>query len=287
MKEIRGTVLACVDGSKFSRAVVDYASWISKTVGNPLRLLHNIESRRSPAVDLSGNLELGVRESLLEELTELESKSNKILMEQGALMLGEAKARALSQGTEDIHTVQRRGSLAESLIEMEEEIRVLVMGIRGEDHDEAGHELGSQLETVIRGMHRPVLVVNHEFVSSPTRIMLAYDESEAARKALDMASTSPLYKGMHCHICHVERSGKVDGNMLDAAKDQLEAAGLGVSVAFLRGQVDAALLDYQRANDIEMTVMGAFGHGRLRELLLGSTTIKMLQNSKIPLLLLR
>jgi nucleotide-binding universal stress UspA family protein len=34
-------------------------------------------------------------------------------------------------------------------------------------------------------------------------------------------------------------------------------------------------------------IMGAYGHSRIRQLLIGSTTTEMMRKSKIPLLLLR
>lgn len=45
--------------------------------------------------------------------------------------------------------------------------------------------------------------------------------------------------------------------------------------------------DYQQTRGIELTVMGAFGQHRLKELLFGGVTRRMLVNSKMPLLLLR
>src|SRR5690606_12607756 len=130
------------------------------TIGSPLKLLHNIESQNASEIDLSGSIGLGARENLLSELTELEARANRIRMEQGKLMLQWAEQRALAQGVAEPASLQRHGSLAESLIEMEDEIRVLVMGIRGKDHESREKQIGAQLETVIRSMHRPVLVVN-------------------------------------------------------------------------------------------------------------------------------
>lgn len=283
----RKTVLACIDGSNFSESVVDYAAWVSRTVKNPLKLLHNIEHRQTPLRDLSGNLSLDIRENLMEELTELEAKSNKILMEQGKLMLGQARERAIKRDAFEPATFQRHGNLADSLIEMEEEIRVLVMGVRGEDHENKHDQIGAQLETVIRNMHRPVLVVNRPFIEPPKRIMLAYDGSESARKGLDMVTTSPLYKGMQCHLVHVSKTENENPDLLAEAIRRLEAAGLVVETAHLQGDVEPALLDYQGQNHIDMTVMGAFGHSRLRELLFGSVTVGMLCSSRVPLLLLR
>jgi len=47
------------------------------------------------------------------------------------------------------------------------------------------------------------------------------------------------------------------------------------------------LCAYQEKHAIDLTIMGAFSHTRLREMLLGSFTVKMLLHTKKPLLLLR
>lgn len=287
MNSERSTVLACIDGSTFHDAVVDYAAWVSRTVNNPLKLLHNIEHRHTPQPDLSGNIGLGTREHLLEELTELEAKSSKILMEQGKLMLEHASARASDKGAIGISSLQRHGSLADTLIESEEEIRVLVLGVRGEDHPHDQKQIGSQLETVIRNMHRPVLVINRKFEKPPQRIMLAYDGSESAKKALDMVATSPLYKNITCHVVHVTKDQRSEDILVSEAGERLRGAGIAMETASLKGEVEPTLMEYRTAHNIDMTVMGAFGHSRLRELLFGSTTIKMLCHSQVPLLLLR
>lgn len=283
----RSTVLACIDNSRFNSAVVDYAAWVSRTVNNPLKLLHNIERRQTPQSDLSGNIGLGARERLMEELTELEAQSAKASMQHGKQMLEEASARATAKGATEISTLQRHGTLADSLIEMEEEIRVLLMGVRGEDHQDDQNHIGSQLETVIRNMHRPVLIVNSQFEAPPQRIMLAYDGSESAKKALEMVATSPLYQGIICHVVHVTKSEQDDDALLTEANQRLQSAGITTETASLQGDVEPTLMDYRTQHNIDMTVMGAFGHSRLRELLFGSTTIKMLCHSRVPLLLLR
>lgn len=289
MNNNRITVLACIDGSRYSDAVVDYAAWVARTVTNPLKLLHNIEDSTDMERDLSGNLEPDGGKGLLEEITDSAEKRNKVLLEQGKQLLRAAEERARSQNTMEISLIQRHDSLSESLSAMEEEIRVLVMGIRGEGHEnqEEQNQIGAQLENVIRSMHKPVLVVNCPFEAPPTQIMLAYDGSEASRKALHMVATSPLYKGMTCHLVHVSKDADARPALLDEAVQQLLAGGLKVLTEILHGDVDHALQQYQREHNIDMTVMGAFGHSWLRELLFGSVTVKMLCASRIPLLLLR
>lgn len=287
MDNHRTIVLACIDGSAFNEAVVDYAAWVARTVDAPLTLLNNIDHRVTPIPDLSGNIGLGAREELLEELALLEERRSKILLQEGQSMLERARDRVVGAGIEQPTLAQRHGFLAESLVEMEDEIRVLVLGIRGEDHEDRQRSIGAQLETVIRSMHRPVLVVNTPFVEAPRRIMIAYDGSEAARKAVDMVVGSPLFRGMGCHLVHVAKAGDDDASLLDEAAGRLRDAGLDTTAASIGGDFEEALTRYQAEHGIQMIVMGAFGHGRLRELLFGSRTARMLMASNIPLLLLR
>jgi nucleotide-binding universal stress UspA family protein len=47
------------------------------------------------------------------------------------------------------------------------------------------------------------------------------------------------------------------------------------------------ILKFIREGSVELMVMGAYGHNRLREWLLGSTTSTIIQKSPIPVLLIR
>ncbi|WP_105101754.1 universal stress protein [Microbulbifer pacificus] len=277
-------VLTCIDGSRFSGAVCDYAAWIASTVGAPIKLLHNIERVSTPAVaDLTGSIGLGSQEELLEELTNLEQQRSRLLLEQGRQLLDQARERAAGAGAERVVTCQRHGSLVESLVELEDHIRVLVLGIRGEEHAAESRGLGAQLEPIVRSLHKPILVVNREF-RAPRSIMLAYDGSEAARKALEMVAHSALFKDVLCHLVYV---GDDAESVLAAGAEALSHGGVSVISANLQGKTVDALIAYQQENDIDLTVMGAFSHSKLRDLLLGSVTAKMLLGTNQPLLLLR
>lgn len=287
MNNNRRTVLAGIDGSAISEAVADYAAWVSRCVNAPVKLLHNIEHTDAPSVNLSGKLGLDEREELLAEITEIEARRSKIYREQGKLMLEAATARMLAAGVIEPECLQRHGSLIDTLIEMEEEIRVLVLGIRGAAHEHQESTIGAQLEPVIRALHRPVLVVNRPFEQPPKRLMIAYDGSDAARKGLDMVTMSPLYKELECHLVQVGYNRASDRAILADGLATLTNAGLNVIGENLTGDTETALLEYQRSHAIDLIVMGAFGHSRLRELLFGSMTLKMLSHAGIPLLLLR
>ena len=48
-----------------------------------------------------------------------------------------------------------------------------------------------------------------------------------------------------------------------------------------------AILDYAEQNNIDLIVMGAFGHSRIHDLILGGTTAYIIRKSSIPILLQR
>ena len=281
-------VLACIDGSNISTAVCDYAAWVAQRVNIPLKLLHTIEHPdTTDTADLSGSIGLGSQEHLLEELTALEQKRSKLLLQKGKLMLDAAKERVAQAGVSEIITNQRHGSLTESLIDLEEKIDFLVLGVRGQAHENSQGKLGAQLESVIRSLHRPILVVNADF-TAPQSIMLAYDGSKAAEKAVDMVANSPLYKGLTCHLVCVNKNQTTADALLETASSKIIKTGdIQLKTQKLTGKVDQALCEYQDQHNIDMTVMGAFSHTRLHDMLLGSFTDKMLMKSFKPLLLLR
>ncbi|MBN0459294.1 universal stress protein, partial [Pseudomonas aeruginosa] len=88
-------VIACIDGSTSAPAVCDYAAWASLSLEAPLTFLHVLDQRQYPvAADLSGNIGLGSREHLLDELASLDEQRGKLALEQGRIMLAAAKERA-------------------------------------------------------------------------------------------------------------------------------------------------------------------------------------------------
>ena len=280
-------VLACIDGATLTESVCDYAAWISQKTDSPLTLLHTINHHHesSTTSDFSGNIGLGSQEHLLEEITHLEQQQSKLKMQQGKLIL-QAAAEHLEKKDVDSTSTQRHGDLIEAVIDLEDDIRVLVLGLRGQAHDQ-GNQIGAKLEAVIRSLHRPILIVNDSF-SQPENIMLAYDGSPAADKAVDMVASSPLYNRLTCHLVCVNKNEETAAKLLEQATKRLESADdIKVISVKLKGKADLELCAYQEQHHIDLTVMGAFSHTRLHDMLLGSFTHKMLVNTRKPLLLLR
>jgi nucleotide-binding universal stress UspA family protein len=281
-------VIACIDGSSITLAVCDYAAWASRQMDAPLNFLHVLGKSEYPIpVDLSGNIGLGSREHLLQELAELDEKRSKVALEQGRIMLDAAKARALDDGvTSPITSRQRHGELVDTLIEFESDIRLLVMGRQGEQGDSAGEHIGSHLENVVRTLHRPILVIPADY-TEPRSILVAFDGSATTRKAVEMVAASPLFRGLPCHVVMVGVDKAESRAQLNWARTTLEQAGFEVTASLRSGQVEDVLCGYHEEHAIDLIVMGAYGHSRIREFLVGSTTTHLLRKSTVPLLLLR
>ncbi|MGY8819535.1 MAG: universal stress protein [Pseudomonadales bacterium] len=280
-------VLACIDGSPQAAAVCDCAAWASLQLDAPLTLLHVLDQQQYPAAgNLSGIIGLGSREYLLEELAALDEKRSKLALEEGRMMLDSAKQRVVTAGVMQPDVRQRHGDLVESLRELESDTRLLVIGKQGEDSGTDLQLIGSQLESVIRTLHRPILVTPASF-SVPNSFMLAFDGSATTRKGVEMLASSPLFKGIPIHLVMVGEDTGDSRALLESARDALTAAGFEVHIAIRAGEVGPTLHAYQAEHGIGLLVMGAYGHSRIRQFLVGSTTTSMIRSTTTPLLLLR
>lgn len=279
-------IVACIDGSRLSKPVCDYACWLAKKNHQPLKLLHTIEQLVPlPNYDLSGALSLGASEELLSELTDIEAKRRKLLVKQGQLILDAMQEYAAENIEGVIQLEQRHGAIGEVLIAQEADIEMVVMGVRGEAH-ETDEGLGAHLDSTIRSLHRPILVVNGDF-SIPTRVLLAHDGSEPSNKALDFVSRHPMFEGLMIHLVYVSQHGPSENETkrLHDAKNRLIAAGRSVEAEILQGKIQEALIRYQSEREINLTVMGAYSHHRFRHFLMGSFTANMLKVTQQPILL--
>lgn len=277
-------VIACIDGTNVSTAVCDYAAWASLRLDAPLLFLHVLEKALYPATsDLSGSIGLGSREALLRELAELDQKRGKIALEQGKNMLEAARERAIADGIPAPTSRQRHGSLLETLTDMADDIRLLVLG----KHDEhLGDHIGSRLENVVRTQHRPTLITPAVF-KPPRQVMLAFDRSSATRKGVETVAASPLLRGLPCHVVMVGDDNAANREHLDWAQTTLKTAGFDAPTALLPGEVEKVLCDYRARHNIDMLVMGAYGHSVVRRFFVGSTTTAVIRDAQVPVLLLR
>ena len=284
-----GQVLAALDPSVYADSVADHAGWAASRLDAPLELVHVIDRRHGAAAgtNLSGSLSLGAQENLLQELADLDEQRGRVDQARGRLLLDQARDRVQKGFGLASQARQRQGSLVDTLLELEAGVRLFVVGKRGEHADFASGHLGSNLERVVRSVHQPVLVASRAF-KPPARFLIAYDGSATTRRCVEMVCASPLLKGLACELLMV---GEADNaglrEHLAWASGRLEAAGFAPQAGIVPGHPEAVIAREVGARGIDLLVMGAYGHSRIRTMILGSTTTQVLRSCPIPVLLLR
>lgn len=74
---------------------------------------------------------------------------------------------------------------------------------------------------------------------------------------------------------------------LSDVKVLLKAAGIDAETRLVRGQPETELGKLVDEEGFGMVVMGAYGHSRIRSLVIGSTTTEMVRSCKVPVVLIR
>lgn len=106
-------------------------------------------------------------------------------------------------------------------------------------------------------------------------------------KAVDHIARSPLFRGLAVHVVTVGSASPEVTKGLADAKAMLKAAGIDAETSVLPGQPETALGKLVDEAQFDMLVMGAYGHSRIRNLIIGSTTTAMIRACKVPVVLMR
>lgn len=145
------------------------------------------------------------------------------------------------------------------------------------------------LEAALFGTGAPVIVVGTDMQMPETmgRVLLAWDESPEALTALRHA------------LPMMQEADRVDVVMVDPPSHSPERSdpggalcvmlarhGIKAEVSILARtlpRVSDCLVRFAREHNCGMVVMGAYGHSRLREAMIGGPTREMLEASEVPL----
>jgi nucleotide-binding universal stress UspA family protein len=163
---------------------------------------------------------------------------------------------------------------------------VIVIGKRGEAADFAKGHLGSNLERIVRASHKPVFVASRAF-KPISKVLVAYDGGASAMKAVDHIARSPLFQGLEVHVVTVGSATPEVQEGPGGRQGALKASGIEAETSVLPGQPETALGKLVEEAQFDMLVMGAYGHSRIRSLIIGSTTTAMIRACKVPVVLMR
>jgi len=255
-------ILACVDQSRFADTVADYAAWAATRMDAPLEFLHVID--RHPELgsggDHSGTIGFDAQEQLLHTLSDKDAALSRAAREQGRIFLNRLRERAIAAGVPAPDMRQRHGALDDTLAEQEDGVRMFVFGRRGASAETNSQALGSNVERVVRALHKPALTVTEGF-TEPRRVLIAFDGGIVTRHGVEMVANRPA----------VPRPAHSSADVGQGKPERAEAAGVGEEHARdgrLRGPclIDSRRRGAGHRENGESTGHRPADHGRLRPL---------------------
>jgi nucleotide-binding universal stress UspA family protein len=282
-------ILACIDTRGNTDAVIDWAAWAAVRLECPLEFLHVLERHPEVAAitDFSGAIGVDAQESLLNELSAQDERQSVAMRHAGRELLSHARNRAAAAGATQLDARLRHGDFIETAIELQGEVDLFVLGEHYHASAQARLRAEHHLERVIRGVSSSVLVATAEAFEVPQRVVVAFDGSPGARKALARLAQHPLVAGMPVLVAMVANDTTLARQQLNEAQAALQAAGASAEIELVAGEPQQVLPELVKRQAPALMVMGAFGHSRLRQLLVGSTTTSLLRLSDVPVLILR
>ncbi len=281
-------LIAFIDGSTYSQSVCDHTAWIAKRTGAEVEILHVLGRRSLSSVpgNLSGSIGLGARSALLEELAESDAKAAKLGQERGRAILADARDRIRAAGVREVGARLRNADIVETIQEYEAGSDLIVIGKRGEAADFARLHLGSNLERVVRSSTKPVLVASRAF-RPIEKVLIAFDGGRSITKAVDFLAGLKGFDGLDFRLLSVGPEEPETRRKIEEARDILRKAGYVADARIEPGQPEKVIADMADAGETDLLIMGAYGHSRIRNLIIGSTTTEMIRSCKIPVMLFR
>lgn len=268
-------IITCLDDSTVANGVINSALWASKQLQQPVKLLHVLDKKRFPQAPSA---------SPSDAMARLDAERAQLAWAQGKALLEQAQTQ-LQQQNINCEILLRHGRLPQCVEMLATSAPLVVLGKRGKD-SQPGQFIGSQLENVIRTLQNAVLVATEDF-TPPKKALVAYDNSPTAHKIIHYLASSKLLRGCELHLLMVGQASGDNAMALNQAAETLRQAGYSVHANLQQGDVEAALLTYQKKHHIDLLIMGAYGHSRIRNFIVGSNTVHMMQQTEVPLLLLR
>ncbi|MDZ4744124.1 MAG: universal stress protein [Verrucomicrobiota bacterium] len=273
-------LLLCSDGSEHSKIAMETALQIAHKFDAKIHALNVIESRDvggSFFADLSGAVGIVPYQNLYSQLNELFTERGKAILAVIEQACEEDKVPFVS--------LLKTGDLAEVVQEEEKNIDLVIIGRNGEHLKLKDDFLGKSVERVIRISTKPCLITADR-PRQFSKAVIAFDGSENSRRAFHAGMEFVRKMEMQTTIISVD-DGHTAKSQEALAWASAHAAELGIKTEckLLTGNPEEKILDFAHDSEVDIIIMGAYGHNRIREFIIGSVTSSILFRSTIPVLL--
>ncbi len=275
------TILVPLDGSEHSKAALDYALWLAEKFDGTLFGQHVIDT-----VSIEGTFFHDISGSLgFEPYLDFSTKMREVLEERGKNILEEFSQRCRQKGVRH-ETFLDLGIIANEICQRSKLADLVVLGHRGINEEFSTGLLGSTAESVTRKCPRPVFISTKRF-KEIERPLLAYDGSQRASSAMESAAEFCTRLRFPLTVLYVPKEEKAGEKVLQEARSYLSSYGLEARYEVARGYPEQKIIDYLVNFNYDLLFIGAYGHRRIIEMVLGSTTEYVLRKSPCPVFLNR
>ena len=275
------SILVALDGSEHAEAALLHALWLAERLRATLVGLHVID-----VVSIEGSFLHDISGSLgFEPYLDFSAKMREALRERGRVIL-DAFARRCEERCVPCDTVLGMGIVPNEICDQARTADLVVIGHRGVNERFSSGLLGSTTESVTRKSPKPVFVSPLRF-REITRPLLAYDGSQRASAAMHAAAEVASALCLPLTVLHVTHGDSSDGRVLDEARRYLQSYELTVTCETVIGHPHERIIEVMVAGGYDLLFIGAYGHSRIIEMVLGSTTEFVLRNSSSPVFLTR
>ena len=278
------TILVPVDGSETSLVAVDYAIEISKSFNAEIVGLSVIDIKK-----LAGPFmrDLGTSIGGMVPYGDFQQKVRKFMEDTASAALDELEGKCDSTNT-PCSRVIKEGIVSKEIVTSTERCDMVSMGMSGEHALWRDVLLGSNIESVIRQTHKPILLTpeKHKKIE---KILIAYDGSPFSIKALHTGAEIARQMQLSLTIITVSDDKETGEKLLSKAMEYLKESEVIVicNTILEKGESVGVILDICSTGPYDLLVMGAYGHSKIREFVLGSTTVSILRKADWPILLCR
>jgi nucleotide-binding universal stress UspA family protein len=274
-------ILVGIDTSEHSRTAQAYTFHLARRLGATLIGVHVVD-----IVSIEGYYFHDISASFgLEPYLDFSSKMREILNARGQAVL-EDFAQAARRENLSAETVLDLGVVPNQLCERAKAADLLVIGHRGVNERFSTGLLGSTTESVARKSPRPMLVSPIRF-REITRALLAYDGSDRASRAMRAAAEFAATLEVPLVVITVARDLKLGERTLDQARSYLEPYQVVAEFKLVQGHTHEGIIGSLKEFDADLLFIGAYGHSRIIEMVLGSNTEYVLRNAPCPVFMSR
>ena len=274
-------ILIPLDGSEHSGAALEYAIWITKKFDGTLFGQHVIDT-----ISIEGTFFHDISGSMgFEPYLDFSSKMREALEERGKVILDDFAERCRKGGIKH-QTVLDMGLIANEICDRSKVADLVVIGHRGVNEEFTTGLLGTTAETITRKCPRPVFVSTKKF-KVIERPLLAYDGSQRACAAMESAAEFCTVLDLPLTVLTVAKEDQKAEGILHQARSYLDAYAVQVGYEKTRGYPEQQIIDYLVSFNHDLLFIGAYGHRRIIEMVLGSTTEYVMRNTPCPVFLNR